>query len=65
MSNKGAVLPAEGGVEAALVGWLKEALDKKVFDALLIPVEVPAGDSFAYLLLQDRLSSIRPLLCRP
>jgi formate dehydrogenase subunit beta len=53
MNDKGAVLTAEGGVEAALVGWLKEALDKKVFDALLIPVEVPAGDSFAYLLLQD------------
>ncbi len=53
MTDKGAILPAEGGVEAALVGWLKEALDKKVFDALLIPVEVPAGDSFAYLLLQD------------
>jgi formate dehydrogenase subunit beta len=53
MNNKGAVLSTEGGVEAALVGWLKEALDKKVFDALLIPVEVPAGDSFAYLLLQD------------
>jgi formate dehydrogenase subunit beta len=49
----GAVLPAEGGVEAALVGWLMETLEKGVFDALLIPVEVPAGDSFAYLLLQD------------
>jgi formate dehydrogenase subunit beta len=53
MKGKGATLQAEGGFEAALVGWLKEALDKKVFDALLIPVEVPAGDSFAYLLLQD------------
>lgn len=53
MNDKGATLQAEGGVEAALVGWLKETLHKKVFDALLIPVEVPAGDSFAYLLLQD------------
>ena len=53
MNNKGAVLPAEDGVEAALVGWLKETLNKKVFDALLVPVEAPAGDSFAYLLLQD------------
>ncbi|MBN2266686.1 MAG: 4Fe-4S dicluster domain-containing protein [Candidatus Aminicenantes bacterium] len=53
MSDKGATLKAEGGVEAALVGWLKEALHEKVFDALLIPVEAPAGDSFAYLLLQD------------
>jgi formate dehydrogenase subunit beta len=53
VNDKGAILQAKGGVEAALVGWLKEALNKKVFDALLIPVEVPAGDSFAYLLLQD------------
>jgi formate dehydrogenase subunit beta len=53
MNDKGTTLPAEGGVEVALVGWLKEALKKKVFDALLIPVKVPAGDSFAYLLLQD------------
>jgi len=53
MNNKGAILPAEDGVESAVIGWLKEALSKKVFDALLIPVEVPAGDSFAYLLLQN------------
>jgi formate dehydrogenase subunit beta len=53
MSDKGAILPAEHGVEAAVVGWLKEALNKKVFDALLIPVQVPAGDSFAYLLLKN------------
>ena len=53
MNDKGAILPAEDGVEAALVGWLKETLNKKIFDALLIPVEVPAGDSFAYLLLKD------------
>jgi formate dehydrogenase subunit beta len=56
-------LPAEDGIEAALVGWLKETLNKKIFDALLIPVEVPAGDSFAHLLLQDPaiLESASPL----
>jgi len=53
VNDKGAILPAEDGVEAAVVGWLKEALNKKVFDALLIPVQVPAEDSFAYLLLQN------------
>jgi formate dehydrogenase subunit beta len=67
MNDKGTLLPAEGGVEAALIGWLKEALDKKVFDALLIPVEVPAGDSFAYLLLQnpailDKASPLPPVM---
>jgi len=53
MNDKGAILSAEDGVDAAVVGWLREALNKEVFDALLIPVRVPAGDSFAYLLLQD------------
>jgi formate dehydrogenase subunit beta len=51
--GSGTALPAGDGVEAALVGWLKRTLDKQVFDALLVPVEVPAGDSFAYLLLRD------------
>jgi len=51
--GSGTALPAEDGVEAALVGWLKQTLDKHVFDAVLVPVEVPAGDSFAYLLLRD------------
>ncbi|MBN1889965.1 MAG: 4Fe-4S dicluster domain-containing protein [Thermoflexales bacterium] len=63
MNDKGARWPASDGIEAALVAWLKQALDKHVFDALLIPVEVPAGDSFAYLLLQAPaiLERARPL----
>jgi formate dehydrogenase subunit beta len=48
-----AVLPPEEGLEPAVIGWLKEALTREVFDALLIPVETPAEDSFAYLLIQD------------
>jgi formate dehydrogenase subunit beta len=63
VNDKGARLPASDGVEAALVAWLKQALNKHIFDALLIPVEVPAGDSFAYLLLQNPaiLERARPL----
>jgi len=53
VNNKGAFLTVESSVGRALIDWLKETLNKKIFDALLIPVEVPAGDSFAYLLLQD------------
>jgi len=51
--NKGVVLPADDGVEAALIGWLRKTLSEGLFDALLVPVEAPAGDSFAYLLLRD------------
>ena len=53
MNDKGAILPAGDSVEATLAGWLRETLVKNIFDALLIPVEVPAGDSFTYLLLRD------------
>lgn len=67
MSNKGASLPAAQGVGAALIGWLKETMNKQVVDALLVPVEVPAGDSFAYLLVQnpavlDRATPLPPVM---
>jgi len=63
VNDKGAVLTAEDGVKDALIGWLKETLKNGVFDAILIPVETPGGDSFAYLLLQDPaiLDSASPL----
>jgi formate dehydrogenase subunit beta len=67
MNDKGASLPAAQGMEAALLGWLKEALHKELVDALLVPVEVPAGDSFAYLLVQnpavlDRAAPLPPVM---
>lgn len=53
MTVKAAVLPAEDGLEKAVISWLKTTLDNEIFDAVLLPVATPAGDSFAYLLLQD------------
>ncbi len=32
---------------------LKKALDNKVIDALLLPVKVPAGDSYSWVILKD------------
>lgn len=67
MIDKGMVLAAEDGVEAAFTRWLKEALNRNIFDAVLIPVATPAGDSFAYVLLQDptildRASPLPPVM---
>ena len=67
MNAKGAVLSVDNGIEPAVIEWLKEALNREVFDALLIPVETPARDSFAYLLLQDpaildRASPLPPVM---
>ena len=51
--QKGAIFPAEGGVEKGILDFIKQALQQGAFDAVLIPARVPAGDSFAYLLIKD------------
>jgi formate dehydrogenase subunit beta len=49
----GAVLPGGKGVDEAIVGFLRDALGKRVLDAVLVPMRVPAGDSFAWVLVED------------
>lgn len=60
---KGAIVTAETGREKAVIDLLKGALDKECFDALLMPVRVPARDSFVYVLIQDQslLNDASPL----
>ena len=67
MNAKGAVLSADEGMDRAVIEWLKEALKREIFDAVLIPVETPAEDAFAYLLIQnpailDRASPLPPVM---
>ncbi len=50
---KGALHTAKNGGEKAVLAFLKKALERKLFDAVLIPAKVPAGDSYAYLLIKD------------
>jgi len=50
---KTAVLPAKSGTKKAILDFLKNAMDKKNFDAVIIPMRVPAGDSFVYVLIKD------------
>jgi len=55
MSNlKGGVVTANSGVDKTVIGMLEKALDKGVFDAVMIPVKVPAGDAYAYVLVKDK-----------
>jgi len=39
--------------EDAILDLLKKGLERKCFDAILIPVKVPAGDSYVWVLAQD------------
>ena len=47
---KGATIPAKTGLTDAIIGFLRGALKKGIFDALLVPVRVPGGDSFLSLI---------------
>jgi len=50
----GAAIPARNGVRKTIIDLLEKAMDKEVFDAVLISMKTPAGDSFAYVLAEDK-----------
>ena len=52
--TKGAIISTKLNTNESIIEFLKKAMDKKVFDAVLVPVRVPAGDSFAYVLIEDK-----------
>ena len=54
LNSKGAVISAKPNTKEAIVGILEKAMDKGVFDAVLVPMGVPAGDSFVYVLIKDK-----------
>ena len=51
---KGAVYTAGSDTKKAIIGMLEKSMDKGIFDAVIIPMKVPAGDSFAYVLVKDK-----------
>jgi len=52
-TEKGALFPAEGGIREGILDFIKQAIGKGCFDAVLIPAKVPGNDSFTYLLIRD------------
>ena len=52
--SKGAVIPVKSSVNKTIIDFLEKSLDKGIFDAVIIPMKVPAGDSFAYVLVKDK-----------
>ncbi len=56
MKNKvsqGVRISQKDGIQQSVKTFLKSLLEKEVFDAILIPLRVPAGDSFAWVLVKD------------
>jgi formate dehydrogenase subunit beta len=52
--KKGAVLPIKTTIQDSIKNLLKNGIDLGVFDAVMIPLRVPAGDSFSYVLIKNK-----------
>jgi len=64
---KGARVAVKDSIEKTVLNILSKAIDKKLFDVILIPIMVPAGDSYAWVLAQDKslldsASSLPPIM---
>ncbi len=49
-----AIVSSKSDTKKSIIDFLKKAMDEGIFDAVLIPMRVPAGDSFAYVLIKDK-----------
>ena len=52
-SLQGAVLPAEKEPGGAVQDFIRLAMEKELVDAVILPMKVPSGDSFAWILMND------------
>lgn len=53
IDRKGAKLPAGNGIRGSLLDFLRLAMDSNTAGAVLVPVKVPAGNSYAWILTSD------------
>ena len=51
--RKGAVLPAAKEPGNAILDFLRLAITKELADAVILPMKVPSGDSYAWILMND------------
>ncbi len=52
--KNGAEIPVKKNIREAILNFFNEALEKKIFDAVLVPVKVPAGNSYSWILIKDK-----------
>lgn len=51
--TKGVRIPYKESIRKTILACLRTLLDKNIFDGLLIPMPVPAGDSYAWILVRE------------
>jgi formate dehydrogenase subunit beta len=50
----GGIISSKSGIRETIIDFLEKSIDKGIFDAVIIPMKVPAGDSFVYVLIKDK-----------
>ena len=53
-NKQGAIFSIKGSIEEGVLDFIREALNKRCFDAVLIPAKMPLSDSFAHVLIEDQ-----------
>lgn len=51
---KGTAVSTSSNSKKAIISLFEKAMDKGIFDAVVISMKVPAGDAFAYVLVKDK-----------
>jgi len=63
IATKGALLKGESGIQSSILQFFQDAVKKKLFDAVMLPMKVPSGDSFAWIMIKEQnfLKDAQPL----
>jgi len=63
IAMKGALLKSESGIQDSILQFFQDAVKKKLFDAVMLPMKVPSGDSFAWIMIKEQhfLKDAQPL----
>jgi len=61
--QKGVLLKTEVDLQKSILQFFQDAVEKKLFDAVMLPMKVPSGDSFAWIMIKDAavLKDAQPL----
>lgn len=53
ISKKGVLLESKEGIQKRILQLFQKAVEKKHFDAVMLPMQVPSGDSFAWIMIKQ------------
>ena len=53
ISKNGVLLELKSDIQTSILQFFQDAVEKKLFDAVMLPMRVPSGDSIAWIMIKD------------